>query len=293
MKIGVSLFPGQRPVDAAVVAQKAEALGFDSLWLGEHPVMPVHSSLPAPGSSATASAEGALRPSSGGSIPDFYSRLVDPFVALARASAVTTTLKLGTGITLVPERHPLLLAKEVATLDYFSRGRFLFGIGAGWNKEETEIMGGNFAHRWTQTREAVEAMKALWANETAEYHGTYYDFPPVRSFPRPFQHPHPPIFLGGVARQVFKRTIEYGNGWMPTRSTPELIRQGRAVLNELAVAAGRDPKSLEILAYIVPADRAMLQALAAAGADGAVVRLEGESEAAALAQLERLAQQVL
>jgi probable F420-dependent oxidoreductase len=176
MNIGISLFSGRQPIDAAVVAQKAEALGFDSLWLGEHPVIPVHSTSPAPGSS-------------GGSIPDFYSRLVDPFVALARASAVTTRLKLGTGITLVPERNPLLLAKEVATLDYFSKGRFLFGIGAGWNKEETEIMGGNFAHRWTQTQEAIEAMKALWASEAAEYHGTYYDFPPVRSFPRPCSSP--------------------------------------------------------------------------------------------------------
>jgi probable F420-dependent oxidoreductase len=280
MNIGVSLFPGQQPIDAAVVAQKAEALGFDSFWLGEHPVIPVHSTSSAPGSS-------------GGSIPDFYSRLVDPFVALARASAVTTTLMLGTGITLVPERNPLLLAKEVATLDYFSRGRFLFGIGAGWNQVETEIMGGNFAHRWTQTREAIEAMKALWANEAAEYHGTYYDFPLVRSFPRPVQQPHPPILLGGTAQQVFKRTIEYGNGWMPTRSTPALIRQGRAVLNELAVEAGRDPKSITILAYIVPADRTELQALAEAGADAAVVRLDSASEVVALAQLEQIAQKVL
>jgi probable F420-dependent oxidoreductase len=263
-----------------VVAQKAEALGFDSLWMGEHPIIPVHSTSSAPGSA-------------GGPIPDFYSRLVDPFVALARASAVTTRLKLGTGIALVPERNPLLLAKEVATLDYLSKGRFIFGIGAGWNKEETEIMGGNFAHRWTQTREAIEAMKALWANEAAEYHGTYYDFPPVRSFPRPVQQPHPPIFLGGTAPQVFQRTVAYGNGWMPTRSTPELILQGRAVLDELALNAGRDPRSIEILAYIAPVDRTALQALAAAGADTAVVRLEGESEAAALKQLEQLAQQVL
>jgi len=280
MNIGISLFSGRQPLDTAVVAQKAEALGFDSLWLGEHPVIPVHSTSPAPGSS-------------GSSIPDFYSRLVDPFVALARASAVTTRLKLGTGITLVPERNPLLLAKEVATLDYFSKGRFLFGIGAGWNKEETELMGGNFAHRWTQTREAIEAMKALWSNEAAEYHGTYYNFPLVRSFPRPVQQPHPPIFLGGVAQQVFKRIVAYGNGWMPTRSTPELIRQGRAVLNELAVEAGRDPKSITVLAYIAPAERAVLGALAEAGADAAVVRLEGESEAAALTQLEQLAQQIL
>jgi probable F420-dependent oxidoreductase len=280
MRIGISLFSGRQPIDVAVVAQKAEALGFDSLWLGEHPIIPVHSTSPAPGSS-------------GRSIPDFYSRLVDPFVALARASAVTTRLKLGTGITLVPERNPLLLAKEVATLDYFSKGRFLFGIGAGWNKEETEIMGGNFAHRWTQTQEAIEAMKALWANEAAEYHGTYYDFPLVRSFPRPVQQPHPPILLGGVAPQVFKRIVAYGNGWMPTRSTPELIRQGRAVLNELAVEADRDPKSITVLAYIAPAERTQLEALAEAGADAAVVRLESESEAAVPAALEQLAQQVL
>ena len=280
MKIGVLMFPTRQPIDVAVVARQAEALGFDSLWLGEHPVMPVHSTSPFPGSPD-------------GRIPDAYSWFVDPFVALARASGVTTTLKLGTGITLVPERHPLLLAKEIATLDYFSGGRFLFGVGAGWHKEETEIMGGNFAHRWTQTREAIEAMKALWANEAAEYHGRYYDFPLVRSFPRPVQQPHPPIFLGGSAQQVFKRTVEYGNGWMPTRSTPELIKQGRAVLNELAVEAGRDPESIEVMAYIAPADRAKLQALAEAGADAAVLLLAKESEAAALAELEQLAQQVL
>lgn len=280
MNIGLSLLTAPQPIDPAVVAQKAETLGFESLWMGEHPVMPVHSATPAPGTS-------------GGPIPDFYSRLVDPFVALARASAVTTRLKLGTGVTLVPERNPLLLAKEVATLDYFSKGRFLFGIGAGWNAEETTIMGGNFAHRWAQTQEAIEAMQALWAQEAAEYHGTYYDFPLVRSFPRPVQQPHPPILLGGTARQVFKRTVAYGNGWMPTRSTPELIRQGRAVLDELAVAAGRDPKSITILAYLAPAERAALQALEAAGADGAVVRLEGDTEAAALTQLDTLARQLL
>jgi probable F420-dependent oxidoreductase len=280
MKIGVLMFPTRQPIDVAVVARQAEALGFDSLWVGEHPIMPVHSTSPFPGSPD-------------GRIPDTYSWFVDPFVALARASGVTTTLKLGTGITLVPERHPLLLAKEIATLDYFSGGRFLFGIGAGWNKEETEILGGNFAHRWTQTREAIEAMKALWANEAAEYHGRYYNFPLVRSFPRPVQQPHPPIFLGGSAQQVFKRTVEYGNGWMPTRSTPELIKQGRAVLNELAVEAGRDPRSIEVMAYIAPADRAKLQALAEAGADAAVMLLARESEAAALAELEQIAQQVL
>jgi len=280
MKIGIMMFPTRHPVDVAVVAQQAEALGFDSLWVGEHPIMPVQSTSPFPGSPD-------------GKIPESYSWFVDPFVALARASAVTTTLKLGTGITLVPERNPLLLAKQIATLDYFSQGRFLFGIGAGWHKEETEIMGGTFAHRWSQTREALEAMQALWANEAAEYHGTYYDFPLVRSFPRPVQRPHPPILLGGSAKQVFQRTVAYGNGWMPTRSTPETIKQGRAVLNELASHAGRDPQSIAILAYIAPRNRASLQALEEAGADAAAVMLTSESETAALAELAQLAQQTL
>src|SRR5206468_9665649 len=247
MNVGISVPLPAYDVDVASIAKTAEALGFESLWCAEHPIMPVDSKSRFPGSAD-------------GVIPESYSHFVDPFVALARASGVTRTLKLGTGITLVPERNPLLLAKEVATLDYFSRGRFVFGIGAGWNQVETEIMGGNFAHRWTQTREAIEAMKALWANEAAEYHGTYYDFPLVRSCPRPVQRPHPPIFLGGSAKQVFQRTVAYGNGWMPTRSTPETIRQGRAVLNELATDAGRDPKSIEVLAYIAPRERGALQA---------------------------------
>src|SRR6266851_5868236 len=158
MKIGIMMFPTRQPVDVAVVAQQAEALGFDSLWVGEHPIMPVQSTSPFPGSPD-------------GKIPESYSWFVDPFLALARASAVTTTLKLGTGICLVPERNPLLLAKEIATLDHFSNGRFLFGIGAGWLQEETEIMGGDFAHRWRQTREAILVLKELWSKDEAEFHG--------------------------------------------------------------------------------------------------------------------------
>ena len=148
-------------IDPAILAKRAEELGFDSLWLPEHPIMPVTTVTPFP---------------LGGPIPAFYADLIDPFVGLARASAVTKTIKLGTGICLVPERNPLLLAKEIATLDHFSGGRFLFGIGAGWLKEETEIMGGDFAHRWTQTQEAIMAMQALWTQEEAAYHGRYYPY---------------------------------------------------------------------------------------------------------------------
>src|SRR6516162_1076156 len=160
MKIGVNMTLSSQSIDVAVLARQAESVGFEFLWLPEHPIIPAH---------VTTRYQG----STDGAIPPSMSDMADLFVALARASAVTTTLKLGTGICLVPERNPLLLAKEIATLDHFSNGRFLFGIGAGWLQEETEIMGGDFPHRWTQTREAILAMKALWTSEAAEYHGQY------------------------------------------------------------------------------------------------------------------------
>jgi len=266
-------------IDPAVLAKRAEELGFDSLWLPEHPIMPVRTVTPFP---------------LGGPIPAFYADFIDPFVGLTRASAVTTTLKLGTGICLVPERNPLLLAKEIATLDHFSGGRFLFGIGAGWLKEETEIMGGDFAHRWTQTQEAIRAMQALWTQEEAEYHGKYYDFPPVRSFPKPAQKPHPPILLGSItSRRVFQRIVAWGDGWMPVGVSPEEVQHGRETLNELAVQAGRDPRSIQVVAFFAPPDPAALQAFEDAGADAALIALETAGEQEALAKLEEMAQTVL
>ena len=167
--------------------------------------------------------------------------MLDPFVALARVSAVTNTLKLGTGVCLVPEHNPLILAKEIATLDHYSGGRFLFGIGTGWLKEETEIMGGDFPHRWSQAREEILAMKEIWTKDEAEYHGKYYDFPPVRVFPKPARKPHPPVILGGMAKNVLKRVVAWGDGWLPNRITPDEVKSSRATLDELATAAGRDP----------------------------------------------------
>ena len=152
-------------------------------------------------------------------IPESYSHFTDPFIALARASAVTETLKLGTGIVLVPERNPLVMAKEISALDLFSGGRFLFGIGAGWHREETEIMGGDFDHRWTQVRESVQVMKKLWTLEEAEHHGTYYDFPPVKCYPKPAQKPHPPVILGGMARNVLQRVVAWGMAGSRTGSS--------------------------------------------------------------------------
>jgi alkanesulfonate monooxygenase SsuD/methylene tetrahydromethanopterin reductase-like flavin-dependent oxidoreductase (luciferase family) len=147
--VGISVPLPAYNVDVAFMARTAEELGFESFWCAEHPFIPVHTTSRFPGSPD-------------GVIPETYSHFIDPFVALARASGVTKRVKLGTGIVLVPERNPLLLAKEISTLDLFSGGRFLFGIGAGWLREETELMGGDFDHRWTQTRESILAMKELW-----------------------------------------------------------------------------------------------------------------------------------
>ena len=280
MNIGISTFPTDYSVDIAVLAKRAEEIGFESLWVPEHPILPVKASSPWPGSTD-------------GVIPKVYADIVDPFVALGRASAVTSTMKLGTGICLVPERNPLLLAKEVATLDMYSGGRFLFGIGAGWHKEETEIMGGDFAHRWTQTKESVLAMKSLWTEVESEYHGNYYDFPAVYSFPRPTQRPHPPVYLGGMARNVFKRVVEWGDGWMPNRVTPEDISAGRQKLNELASEAGRDPESISISVFGQPSDRELVSGLFEAGADRVMIRVETADQDATFAQLDQIAEAVL
>ncbi len=279
MKIGLNMGVSSRSIDVAVIAQKAESLGFESLWLPEHTVMPVH---------VTTRYQG----SADGAIPASMSDLGDPLIGLARASAVTTTIKLGTGICLVPEHNPLVLAKTIATLDLVSNGRFLFGIGAGWLKEETEIMGGDFPHRWSQTREAVLAMKELWTKEEAEYHGTFYDFPPVRSSPKPVQKPHPPILLGGSAANVFKRVVAWGDGWMPTRATPDEIKKGRATLDELAHAAGRAASSIEITIYAQEGDADMLKRFEEAGASRVTVRLPTMVGDAAVTSLERMAEQL-
>ena len=280
MDIVISTFPTYYSIDIAKLAQRAEEYGFESLWVPEHSILPVNTESPWPGSPD-------------GKIPKVYADIVDPFIALSRASAVTTKLKLGTGICLVPERNPLLLAKEVATLDMYSQGRFLFGIGAGWLREETEIMGGDFAHRWSQTRESILAMKELWTTVGSEYHGKYYDFPPVYSFPRSVQKPHPPVFLGGMAKNVFKRIIDYGDGWMPNRVVPEDVQKGRATLDELAEAAGRDPKSIIVSVFGQQPDADLLKGFEEAGADRVMIRVETANEEDTLKNLHSIAETVL
>jgi probable F420-dependent oxidoreductase len=280
MVVGTSVPLPAYTVDVAFIARKAEELGFDSLWYAEHPILPVHSDSPFP--------------ASGGAIPDTYRHFTDPFIALARASGVTSKIKLGTGITLVPERNPLLMAKEIAALDRYSGGRFLFGIGTGWNREETTIMGGDFDHRWSQTRESIEAMKELWTKDEAEYHGRYYDFPPVYSYPKPVQKPHPPVIVGGHARNVLQRIARMADGWLPNRASPAQIEDSRKILDTLAEESGRDPSSITISVYGQPPDRDLIQSFLDAGANRVVVRPEHcETEAEMGEQLESIAEAVI
>ena len=280
MEVGIFMALSSQALDVADLARQAEAVGFESLWLPEHPVMPVHSN-------------SRYHGSPDGSIPEYMSDLVDPYMALARAAAVTQTLKLGTSISLIPERNPLLTAKVISTLDLHSGGRFILGVGAGWLREETEIMGGDFDHRWTQTREAILVMKELWTKGEAEFHGQYFDFPPVKCYPQPVQKPHPPVFLGGNAKNVFRRVVGWADGWLPAGPTVEQIKAGRATLDELAETAGRDPASIQITAFAVPADREQLQEYAAAGANRAIVMLPDSKDPAALAELERIGKAAL
>jgi probable F420-dependent oxidoreductase len=274
MDIGILMYPTGRFPDIAPLAKRAEELGFESIWVPEHAIIPVN----------------AARQ---GLVPDEYAYMADPFVALARASAVTTELKLGTAICLVPERNPLLLAKEVATLDMYSGGRFVFGIGAGWLESETDIMGGDFEHRWTQVKDSVLAMKELWTNTEGQYHGRYYDFPPVYSFPKPVQRPHPLVLLGGQAPNIFKRIVAWGDGWIPIPASPNEVRDGRATLDRLAESAGRDPASIQVTVDHVPAERQLIEQYADAGAGRAIVLLSTKTEDESLAELDRIAIAVL
>ena len=280
MEIGVSNFPTAYTVDPAVLGKRAEELGFSSYWVPEHAIIPVENNSRYPGS-----ADGA--------IPEGYDQIADPFITLARVAGVTKNIKLGTGICLVPEHNPLLLAKQIATLDVLSGGRYIFGIGAGWLREETEIMGGDFDHRWTQTREAIKVMRTLWTEDEPEHHGRYYDFPAVHFNPKPVQKPGPPVLLGSIAPNVFKRVVAWGDGWMPTRATPAEIEAGRKELDRLASEAGRDPESITVVAYSSQPDREIIKAYEDAGANWVTCRTPMAPEKECIEFLEDIARKVL
>jgi probable F420-dependent oxidoreductase len=261
MKFGVNVTTFKPDLDVADIARRVEELGFESFWLPEHILYPMQP-------------KSAYYGASDGKIPSIMEEFMDPYVGLARASAVTKRILLGTSISLVPEHNPLVLAKRISTLDYFSRGRFLFGMGMGWLQEEGEIMKVDWEHRWAQTRECILVLKELWTKESAEFHGKYYNFPLVRMYPKPFIRPHPPMIMGGTAKNVFKRVAALCDGWMPSHATPEMIREGWAELEKECRAIGRDPASVEITAFGPGLDISRTEEFEKVGAKRMVVRLE-------------------
>ena len=223
MKFGVYMFPTDYAIDPVSLGRAVEGHGFESLFVPEHTHIPASRRSPFPG---------------GGELPKEYSHTLDPFVALGAVAAATERLMLGTGICLVIERDPITLAKEVASLDFISGGRVLFGIGGGWNREEMENHGTDPSRRWKVLRERIEAMQQIWTEEAAEYHGEFVDFDPIWQWPKPVQKPHPPVIIGGDGANTLPRVVRYGDGWMPIGRYGDL--RGRIEeLNRLSAEAGR------------------------------------------------------
>jgi probable F420-dependent oxidoreductase len=230
MKLGVSMFPTDLAIRPDELATELEDRGFESLLFPEHTHIPIGRRTPYP---------------MGGELPEEYKRTFDPFVAIAAAAATTTSLVLGTGVCLVAQRDPVLVAKEVASVDVLSAGRVLFGVGYGWNVDEMEDHGVNPKLRRALVREKVLAMKALWTEEVAGFDGELVHFQPSWSWPKPAQQPHPPIFIGGAAGPtLFRHIVEWADGWMPIGGTG--LSQTWPRLRQVAEERGRDPDTIKI-----------------------------------------------
>jgi probable F420-dependent oxidoreductase len=239
MDIGFLMAPTALSGDLTEAARLVESLGYESLWIPEHPVIPANMKTPFP-----------FTPDN--KLPEHYATWADPFIGLAVAAAVTKKIKLGTGICLLPEREPLITAKAVASLDLFSGGRVLLGVGAGWLREETEAMGAKFGTRWKQTRETVEAMRLLWTQREASYEGEIIRFPPVRCEPKPVQKPHPPVILGAHGPKALERVARTYDGWMPLMDSPDELKRDVAIIRKLAIEHGRKPDAIQISPLVDP-----------------------------------------
>jgi probable F420-dependent oxidoreductase len=258
MQIGVFYFPVDYGINIAELAAALEERGFESLFVPEHTHIPVSRKSPFP---------------SGGEMPRRYAHTHDPFVALSFAAAATKKLLLGTGICLIPERDPIVTAKCVASLDQLSGGRVVFGIGGGWNVEEMENHGARYNTRFKLMGERILAMKVLWTEDEAEYHGEMVDFDPVWSYPKPAQRPHPPILLGGETDYTLKRVVDYCDGWFPRPGRGFEIRAQLERLHQMADKAGRDRRTLSTSVFRAPADKAALAEYSGAGIDRAVLEI--------------------
>src|SRR5437667_3269281 len=239
MEFGASIFFTDYSISPAELAVALEERGFDSLWAAEHSHIPVPRRTPAPG---------------GGELAKRYYDVMDPFVTLTAAAAATKRLKVGTGVCLVIQRDTIQTAKLVASIDQVSGGRFLFGIGGGWNAEEMEDHGAVYATRFKLMREQIEAMKAIWTENKPEYHGEIVDFPPMMTSPKPVQKPHPPVIVGGMFPHAARRALRYANGWIPHSRRPhyEDVTDFLPQFRQMAAEAGRDLAEVPVTAWGVP-----------------------------------------
>ena len=265
MKFGLAVFPTLDTPPPAELARMAEERGFESIWFPEHTHIPASRETPYP---------------AGGDLPPEYSRTLDPFVALTAAAAATTAIRLGFGICLVIQRDPIVTAKAVASLDLVSDGRVLFGVGAGWNREEMRDHGTDPRTRMALLQERVEAMQALWTQEEASYHGRFVDFDRAWSWPKPAQRPHPPILVGGNGPTVLDRVLEYGDAWMPNHGSGIAARIG-----ELRERADRPIEAVVMSAPPVPS---LLEKYEKAGADRVLFWLPSGRRAVVEEELDRI-----
>ena len=267
MKYGAMMFSTDYSIRPDDLAKMLEERGFESMWVPEHTHIPANRQSPWPG---------------GGDLPKDYWHTYDPFVALTAAATVTNTIKLGTGICLMIERDPITTAKEIASLDLISNGRFIFGIGGGWNSEEMEDHGTDFRTRWRLLRENILAMKQIWTADEAEFHGEYVNFDKMWAYPKPLQKPHPPILMGGDGPTTFDRVVEYCDGWMPIGSRnsggPSLSEK-IVLLKRQASEAGRDPESLDITSFGVRPDPELVTRLEESGVNRIIFTLPSEERA--------------
>jgi probable F420-dependent oxidoreductase len=274
MKLGVAMFPTDYTIRPDDFGRACEERGFESIWFPEHTHIPASRKTPYP---------------AGGELPKEYSHTHDPFLALMAAAAVTKSIKLATGICLLIERDPIVTAKEVASLDVLSNGRFLFGIGGGWNVEEMENHGTPFARRWRLLRERVEAMKKIWTEDAAEYHGELVSFDPIWQWPKPVQKPHPPIILGSASKQGIKRVVDYCDGWIPIGLALPDLPGAIKDLHAQAKAKGRDPQSIEISLFWAPPDAGELRRYQDLGVARGVLALPSVAKDEVLAMLDGMA----
>jgi probable F420-dependent oxidoreductase len=274
MRVGAFYFPADYGINMAELARALEDRGFDSLFVPEHTHIPASRKSPFPG---------------GGELPKRYSHTHDPFVALSFAAAATKKLKLGTGILLVPQHEPIVTAKAIASLDQLSGGRFIFGIGGGWNVEEMENHGAKYQTRFKQMREHVLAMKELWTKEEASYDGEFVKFDRVWSWPKPAQKPHPLIILGGETDHTLRRVIEYCDGWFPRPRGGFDVVKGVAHLRQMAEKAGRDPKTITTIVFGSANDAKVLESYGKAGIQSALLAIPDESRDEILRYLDKIA----